>query len=79
MCGDTYWLVITRLNSTRFTFLNDDGKRAGFRNVVFETNEMLVNVQHVCHTIIMEDILILRIGNTRPQSNIFLFKASKDK
>jgi hypothetical protein len=79
MCGATYWAVITKLNSTRFTFLTDDGKRARIRKVVFEPNEMLANVQHTCHIIIMEDILILHTGNTRPQSNIFVFKASKDK
>jgi hypothetical protein len=29
------------------------------------------NVQHMCHTIIMEDILTLHMGNSRTQNNIF--------
>jgi hypothetical protein len=39
---------------------------------VSEPNEMMGKVQHMCHTIIMEDILTLRIGNSRSQSNTFI-------
>jgi hypothetical protein len=59
-------------NSAGFILLTDDGKRASFRNFVFEPNEMIGKVQHMCHTIIMEDILTLRIGNSRSQSNTFI-------
>jgi hypothetical protein len=68
--GDIYWLY-NKPNNAHFILLTDDGRRASFRKVVFEPNEMMGNVQHICHTIIMEDILTLHIGNSRPQSNTF--------
>jgi hypothetical protein len=55
-------------NSAGFILLNDVGKRANFRNL----NEMMGKVQHMCHTIIIEHILTLRISNSSAQSNTFI-------
>lgn len=43
-----------KFNSASFILLTDDGKRTSVRNFVFEPNEMMGNVQHMCHTIIMK-------------------------